>query len=410
LKSKGEKGNSLALVLSGGGARGAYEAGVMHYLRTQLPEPARTRNFPILCGSSVGAINTCFLASTADDLNYQGNQLLNIWSDLKAENIFSGDLADLSWLLARSAGGIFHNLFRTGFFKEKHGHYSHFSSLFDTKPFRPFLEKIINWKNLRHNVRMGLVQEVAIVATRMRTGQTEIFLQKGAGHIDSDKFVVHAVELGPEHAMASAAIPIVFPNVVIGNGHYLDGSLRFNTPLSAAIHLGANKILAISLASREKSHPAHRCAEGDCPPSLGEYFGKLFNSFFLDRLISDVDQLEKINGIIEAGRKVFGSDFSERINEVLPAGRSIDLVQMLEISPSLSLSTVFSEWYRQDPKASSRLSVLEKFLMRIFDVEPALSMDLLSYLVFEKEYLRQLIDLGFEDGKRNHDRLVSFLE
>jgi len=358
----------------------------------------------------VGAINTCFLASTADDLNYQGSQLLNIWSDLKTENIFSGDLAELSWLLAKSAGGIFHNLLRVGFFKERHGPAAHFSSLFDTKPFRPFLEKIINWKNLHHNVRTGLVQDIAIVATRMRTGQSEIFLQKGAVHSGLDKFVVHPVELGPEHAMASAAIPIVFPNVVIGTGHYLDGSLRLNTPLSPAIQLGADRILAISLASRNKTPPEHRCAEGDCPPSLGEYFGKLFNSFFLDRLISDVDQLERINEIIDAGKKIYGANFSDRINEALPGERSIKRIQILEISPSLPLSTVFSEWYQKDPKASSRLSVLEKFLMRIFDVEPALSMDLLSYLVFETGYLRKFIDLGFEDGKRNHDRLVSFLE
>ncbi len=405
-----KENSSLALVLSGGGARGAYEVGVIHYIRTMLPQSVRHRRFPIQCGSSVGAINTCFMASSAHDLDYQGKQIVSLWRELKTENIYLRDLSALSRLLAKSTVGILKNLFRPDFFKERHGK-RHFASLFDTKPFLPHLTKIIDWRRLHQNVREGLVDSISLVATRMRTGMPEIFLQKGGKSSSKGDYVVHNVNLGPEYAMASAAIPLVFPSIAIGNYHYVDGSVRLNTPLSPAIHLGAQKILAISLHSREKNKPMeHACPETKCPPSLGEHLGKLFNAFFIDRLNYDIDQLERINCLIEASEKIYGTDYLLQLNKVLGSEHPLNKIDLLEIGPTQSLSSIFAEWYQRSSSKNLTLTSLEKLLMRILDIEPALSLDLMSYLTFEKGYLDRVIEIGFEDARAHHDQLIRFLE
>ncbi|MBI2337145.1 MAG: patatin-like phospholipase family protein [Deltaproteobacteria bacterium] len=400
----------LALVLSGGGARGAYEVGIIHYIRTMLPASVRHRRFPIQCGSSVGAINTCFMASTANDLEHQGKRIVSLWRELKTENIYSRNLSALSHFLAKSTLGILGNLFRHDFFKEKHGVKPHFFALFDTKPFLPHLNKIIDWKQLHQNVREKLVDSISLVATRMRTGSPEIFIQKGGKSSSKGDYPIHEVDLGPEHAMGSAAIPLVFPSVVIGDNRYVDGSVRLNTPLSPAIHLGARKILTISLNARHGNKTEHACPETRCPPSLGEHLGKLFNAFFLDRLNYDMDQLERINRMIEASEKIYGKDYLDRINSVLGDRHPIDKIDLLEIGPSQPLSSVFAEWYRRGSSKVHSMTLLEKFLMKALDIEPALSLDLMSYLTFEKGYLEQLIEIGFQDAKKYHGQLLNFLE
>lgn len=402
----------LALVLSGGGARGAYEAGVLHYIRTMLPQSLRGMAFPIQSGSSVGAINTCFLAATAEDTEHQGREIVSLWKNLKADHIYLRNTEALTRFLGASIGGIFHNLLRPGYFRNrpKHDHGPHFTSLFDTSPFRKYLEKVIPWRNIPKNVRSGLCQVVSVVATRMRTGLPEIFLQQGAPYTYRGELEVRTVDLGPEHAMASAAIPLIFSSVLLGEHVYVDGSVRLNTPLSPAIQLGARKILIISPHS-EKSFETteHACVDRICPPTLGEHLGKLFNAFFQDRLKYDISQLRRIDRLIDASEKIYGKDFLKPVNELLGPHHALYKIDFLEISPSIAIPTLFSEWF-QSGKKKWKLGFMERFFMRLLDISPAFSLDLMSYLTFESEYLSKLVDVGFEDARKQHDRLCAFLE
>ncbi len=401
--------NSLALVLSGGGARGAYEAGVIHYLRTMLPPSLRHRSFSVHCGSSSGAINVCFMASTADDLKYQGDRMIELWKETRPENIYLRNTKALSHFLFHTAAGLFRNLTRVDFLRERHGEARHFQSLFDTTPFHQHLRKIIRWEKIHDNVRKGLLQATSVVATRMRTGKPELFIQKGGSYDYRGEYEVHSVDLGPEHVMASAAIPLVFSNIPIGENYYLDGSIRLNTPLSPPIQLGAKRILVVSLHPHDAPDPTpHDCSESQCPPSLGEHLGKLLNAFFLDRLKYDIEQLERINRLIDVSARVYGPDYLHRVNTALGPQHHFQKIDYLKISPSVPISSVFSEWFEHGKTEGIRLSFMERLLMRLLDVDPSVNMDLLSYLTFDRNYLTRVIDLGFEDARRQHDQLCAF--
>jgi NTE family protein len=402
----------LALVLSGGGARGAYEAGVLHYFRTMLPEPFRSIPFPIQSGSSVGAVNTCFLASTADDPGHQGRQIVELWKELRADHIYLRDTGTLTRFLGTSLKGIVGNFVRPGYFKNRHDGAHHFKALFDTKPFRKYLTDVIRWENIPKNVASGVLHAVSIVATRMRTGAPEIFLQKGRPYCYRGEFEVREVDLAPEHAMASAAIPLIFSSVAVGDHLYVDGSVRLNTPLSPAIQLGAHRIVIVSPHSQKSYEaPTHECTDLHCPPTLGEHLGKLFNAFFQDRLKYDVSQLRRINRLIEASEKAYGPDYLGPVNELLGPHHALFKIGFLEISPSVPIPTVFSEWFQTCRNGDRwRLSFMERLLMKFLDISPAFSLDLLSYLTFERDYLVRLMDLGFEDARRQQDRICAFLD
>jgi NTE family protein len=402
---------SLALVLSGGGARGAYEAGVLHYFRTMLPEPLCRVPFPIQSGSSVGAINTCFLAATAEDAVEQGRRIVEVWKGLKADNIYQRNTKAFTNFLGRTLGGVFGNLLQPGYFRSEHEEDHHFTSLFDTKPFQNYLKRTIPWERIPKNVESGLIENVSVVATRMRTGVPEIFLQKGKPYCYRGELEIREVDLGPEHAMASAAIPLIFSSVMIDNHMYVDGSVRLNTPLSPAIQLGARRIVIVS-PHAEKSFETtqHECEDTVCPPSMGEHLGKLFNAFFQDRLKYDITQLHRIDRLIDASEKVYGPNYLEPVNKILGPHHALFKIDYLEICPSVPIPTVFSEWFESGTREKWHLSFMERFFMRLLDISPSFSHDLLSYLTFERGYLTRLIDLGFEDARRSHDKICAFFE
>src|SRR5215471_9924868 len=158
----------LALVLSGGGARGAYEAGILHYIRTMLPEKMRFRQFDIHCGASVGAINTCFMVATAHDPLYQGKALRELWENVREENIYRRNLKALIQFLRKTSSGMV-----LKYFKGPGKNSPHFPGFLDTTPFFPFIEKVIPWKMISKNIQAGLVQALSVVATNVFTGRME---------------------------------------------------------------------------------------------------------------------------------------------------------------------------------------------------------------------------------------------
>ncbi len=399
------KPKKIGLVLSGGGARGAYEAGVLHYIRTKLPQKLRSSRFDVLCGCSVGAINTSFFASTIHEPLEQTKALVALWGNLSSAQVYKRTTSSLLALLARSTSSIIGNLTQLDFF-EARNRKNHFQALLDTKPLETFLAKTVRWDRIKENILKDNLESVSLVATQHQSGRTAIFLQTGSRYFKSDRFDVTATELQPIHAMASAAIPLVFPSVKIDDAYYVDGGVRMNTPLSPAIHLGAEKLLVIGLHAETNWPKAIDVSSR--APTLGEHLGKLFHSFLLDNLKNDISHLQQVNRVIKIGEGIFGDDFCEKVNQKLEYQHRMQKIDSLLIQPSIPISEVFDEWYSKN-QDKAQLTVLEKFLMRALDVQPKVSGDLLSYLAFEGGYLTQLVNLGFKDAQKKHDQLEDFL-
>src|SRR3990167_5295478 len=228
----------LALVLSGGGARGAYEAGIIHYIRTKLP-PAISRriNFDILCGSSVGAINVCFLGANAHNLEYQGKKAFDLWNDLTQENIYKRGVGPLTKFVSRTMTGVMRNFLsiRANDGSTDGVKKVFFRGLLDTSPLPYFLRKTIPWKQIALNIQNGSMKAMSITTTNVHTGKMELFIDKRPEIHYSGRHPAHFETLDVMHAMASAAIPIFFPAIRIRGNYYCDGGLRLNTPLSPAI-------------------------------------------------------------------------------------------------------------------------------------------------------------------------------
>lgn len=412
-----------ALVLSGGGARGAYEAGVIYYLRTQLPrEIAGEPLFRIFSGTSVGAINCAQLASTADDPLYQGGLLRRLWQHLSAEDIYAADVNALSGFLVKSAFFMATNFFNLSHMlgqAESEGSFP-FRCILDTTPFVSYLRRNVAWAQIHRNLERGVFDAVAIAATHMLSGRLTLFVEKRpevpyrpGGSVDP----VYC-SLSPKHVLASAAIPIIFPIIRINRQFYGDGSMRQNTPMSPAIHLGADRLLVISLRDRQNDRsPAH----GDMPtyqsePRISDVLGKLLNTIFLDKLEYDLSQMRRINYLIDDVQRLYGEDALERINHQRERQRqrglnvsSIRRITPFVISPSEDIGRIATDHLQRLLSRRSQLTAVHRFFARVVEGAPESDNDFISYLLFDPEYLETLIQLGYEDARREHDHLVNFL-
>ncbi len=403
--------SKLALVLSGGGARGAYEAGIIHYIRTLLPSSCKNRNFDILCGASVGALNSCFLASTSHVPELQGNEIYRLWENVEEENIYKRNLKALFEFLSKNTRGVLWKLL-----KRQGSSSPHFPGFLDTSPFLPFVSKAIPWKRISRNIEEGYLQALSIVTTNVFTGRLELFIQKSEKTQYLGDALVHYGPIQPVHAAASAAIPVIFPSVMIDDVAYTDGGLRLNTPLSPAIHLGADSILVIGLNHRAK--PGEKVpfqgVKGE-PPALGQVLGRVMNSMFLDKIQNDMEQLERINHIIEWCEEVYGKNFNSKMNQFLKnkkgvgsfGERGLKKLRVFRIRPSEDIGNIFSQCFRSEGNA--HFTSFEKFLIRFLDADTKGGIDFLSYISFLPGYLKRLLELGFEDAKSHHDELVEFM-
>jgi len=377
-----------------------------------LPLELRTRQFDIHCGASVGAINTSFLVATAHDHKYQSENLRFFWENVRQENIYRRNLKALFGFLSRSSRGMVWK-----FIQGKTSGMPHFPGFLDTEPFVPFLSKVVPWKMITKNIKAGLVQALALSATNVFTGRMELFVQKNDSVQYHGDNVVHYVKIAPEHARASAAIPVIFPTVLVNGIAYTDGGLRLNTPLSPAIHMGAESILVIGLN--------HRAGPGEKIPShgvhgqqaaLGQVLGRVMNSVFLDKIQNDMETLTRINKIIEWCEMLHGESFLEDMNAMLKkkkiigdiADRGLKKLHALRIRPSQDIGEIFRVAFRKLDK--KKFTAFEKFIVRFLDIDPNSGVDFLSYISFIPEYLKQLLDLGFEDARTHHAQLVDFFQ
>lgn len=367
-----------ALILSGGGARGAYQVGVLRYLGRRRPGTA----FPYLCGVSAGAINSAYLASHPGDVAAATEGLTERWLSLSTQQVFRSD----PWSLFRIGARWLYTLFSGG---TRLGPKAR--SLVDTAPLRGFLRRAMDLDGIDENIRDGRLRAAAVSATSYHTGRTVTFVHGEPDVPLWERPQRRAVRdrLTVEHVMASSALPLLFPAVQVGRTWYGDGSLRQSAPLAPAVHLGADRILAVS-ARYERSVEEARvpAVEGYPPPA--QVLGLLFNSIFLDTLDADAARLERINQLL--ARCGDGERF-----------RDLREVDLLVLRPSRDLGALAAEHREHMPR-------LIDFLVRGLESHDVRESDFVSYLLFEERYIRRLIQLGERDAEEQWPEIAEFLD
>ncbi len=400
-----------AVVLSGGGARGAYEAGVLRFILSELPKhlghPVRPE---LVLGTSVGAIHACYLAATAHQGPERSQGLAEAWERMQFEEIFNLSLREVGRVARRLMGlrALLPDLPSEPPPEQIYG-------VLDATGLNRIVVDAIPWPLIRRNVRAGRLEGVCVSATQIATGRVIIFIEgseavQKLGWTHDPSVVPSLTRVGPLHALASAAIPILFPAVRLGGTYYVDGGLRLNTPLAPAIHLGADRILVIAL----RRGVASRAVE-DVPPRLESYgnplalYGKVLNALLLDHLDTDLGRMHFVNSILESGEQAVGVDFLERLNDA--AGRSGDnafrIVHDLVIRPSRDVGILAGE-VLEAKKPGSTSGVARRFLSALAQGGGSREEDLLSFLFFDADFTTALMALGYEDARAQEDELVEF--
>ncbi|MCS5635114.1 MAG: patatin-like phospholipase family protein [Myxococcota bacterium] len=402
-----------AVILSGGGARGAYEAGVLRFILDELPERHGVEpRFDIVCGTSVGAIHAAFIAATADRTTGRGPRLVKIWEDLQVGEIFRFSSRDLI-SLPRMLFGVrkVARQLREGRRPDR------LFGLLDTGPLEQLVLQSIPWEGIRKNLDAGLVSSVCIAATQLATGRAVVFTEeKERTHFPTtpeDHIRMQPARLAPVHALASAAIPLLFPSVRVGSRYYADGGLRLNTPLAPALRLGADRVLVLGLShgiapSVSEALAQQRTAGFGNPMFL---FGKVLNALMLSPVDADVARLRFVNDILTHGEMAYGPDFLERINEVgaQQGARPLRRVDHMVIRPSQDVGLMAGELLAESSDKLQLNAFLKMFLRSPKD-EEAREADLLSYLLFDSAFTTPLVDLGYADALAREEELLRFFD
>ncbi len=388
---EGVRGASI--VLSGGGARGAYEVGVLRYIFKELAvRIGRPPSLDLISGTSVGAVNGTFMAAAAHDLALGAVQLETLWSELEMASVMNFGLKQAASLHRVLLGG-----------KSARG-------LFDASPLVRLVQEGVSWRQLGDNLRTGILRALVITTTRLRTGRSVVFLDQGGEREDRmdlpDAVSLRRSPIGPSHVLASAAIPIVFPPIRIGDELHCDGGLRLNTPMSPSIHLGASRLLVIGVSSPEGTEPTPLKTERY--PGASFLLGKVLNAFLLDHLKSDLAELDRVNRWLKDGIEAFGPGYIDELNKISaqrgePPRR---IVEACAIHPSTDLGVIASHHLRS---SSVLRASMGRSLIRLLDVGESADADLASYLLFDGNFARELIALGRRDAHERRDELEAFL-
>lgn len=383
----------LGLVMTGGGARGAYQAGVLKRIG-QIPAIRRHDNpFKIIAAASAGAVNGTALAVGSHDFSFCTRWIAKLWANLTTRDIYRSDLKFIVPRLGRMVKDI--ALGNVGKNIES-------LSLLDSTPLKKFLNKHLYCQSIPRRIEGGHLRALAIAATNYTSGKTYTFIQGESGHQTwvKSRRIALSTQIDVQHVCASAAIPVVFQPVKIstsmGTDFFGDGCLRMPNPLSPAIRLGAERILAIGVRGKKSTPEEVPIGEtnsvpvGDLyPPPLAQILGVTLNAIFLDYLDSDVEHLERLNHFVDNQQGTFKGK------------EPIRSLRALAISPSQDLGEIASTMNNLMPTPV-------RMVLGGLGHETA-SSDLMSYLLFHSEYTNALIDLGMKDAGAQIDAIEDFI-
>lgn len=367
------------LVLTGGGARAAYQVGVLKAVRDLLGNPTRNP-FPILCGTSAGAINSTTLAVFAGDFTGAVANLLQVWEHMHCDHIYRTDMLSIMRSGARWLRSMM-------LLTPKNP-----VSLLDNAPLREMLGRNLDFGRIQDNIDSGALYAACVTASGYTSGQSVSFFQGGSGleGWERNQRIGAAVPLSLDLLLASSALPFIFPAVKFNREYFGDGSMRQIAPVSPALHLGADRVLVVG-TGRQTQDQAR--ARSNVYPSLAQIAGHALNSIFLDSLMVDIERLERINRTV---RLIPPGKMSDSAMQLRP-------VKVLFIAPSQPIERLAARFIHELP-ASVR------FILRPTGALNRSGSNLASYLLFEDSFCRALIDLGYQDTVAREAEVREFFD
>jgi len=368
-------------VLAGGGARAAYQVGVLKALRDLLPDP-KVNPFPIICGTSAGAVNAGALAVHADDFSHAVDNLFEVWRHFQPHHVYRSDFPGVVANSAKWLAGFFFG----AFLKNRR------ISLLDSRPLESLLSRRLDFSRIERNIKAGALDAVAITCSGYTSGQSCSFFEASEQFEGWQRSQRIGIKTGirVEHLMASSAIPFLFPAYKVNREFFGDGSMRQIAPVSPALHLGADRIVVVGTARIRHESPDR--LRGDLYPSLAQVAGHVMNSIFLDSLAVDLERLERINRTISA----------VDTQTLRKMGLTLHHVDVLVLTPSEPLEDIAV-------KHVGNLPWTIRFLLRSIGAMRRGGANLASYLLFERGYCNELIELGYNDTIKRRDEVESFL-
>jgi NTE family protein len=367
------------LILAGGGARAAYQVGVLKAVSELLGEP-RDNPFPILCGTSAGAINAAALAIRGDDFAGGVRHLVDVWEAFQCSHVYRSDWPGIirtgnRWLTALMLLNRANPI-----------------SLLDNTPLKELLHRTMEFERIQTNIDSGALYAVSVTASGYTSGQSVTFYQGGSGVEDWERWqrVGASTTLNADLLLASSAIPFIFPAVKVHREFFGDGSMRQIAPISPALHLGADRVLVIG-TGRQSLEPTR--VRSNLYPSLAQIAGHALNSIFLDSLAVDIERLQRINKTLQCVSP-------ERAEEV---GLKLRPIDVFVLQPSQPIERIAARYVQHFPRPV-------RFLLRAVGAMNRNGSNLASYLLFEAPFTRALMELGYGDTMARRGEMLGFLQ
>lgn len=371
------------LILSGGGARAAYQVGVLTAISEILPKENNNIPFDIICGTSAGAFNACAMAARAQDFHTGVEKLSRLWSNFSCDQIYRTDFASIS----SRAWGVLRTIIAG---KRRH---NGGLSLLDNSPLRDLINSTLKLHRIQEAINSGHLHALAISASGYTTGESVTFYQgvEGIRPWSRVRRIGIPAHITFEHLLASSAIPLLFPATKINREYFGDGAVRQKAPLSPALHLGAEKILVVGVSANLTSEKKERKEQQISSPSIAQIISHVMNSAFLDAFESDIETLLKINDTVNT--------IPENLRGGTHMMRPIDL---LVISPTQPIDEIAAKHVKSLPRTV-------RLFLHGTGATDASGASALSYLLFEAPFCRELITLGYHDTMTRKNEVCAFL-
>ena len=375
-----KKKERIGLLLGGGGARAAYQVGVLKAIAELTPKELNNP-FEIISGTSAGSINAAALASNTYDFHHGVEKIISVWSNFRIHHVFR---ADSGSLLKRIFAWLWSSI---GFGKTEDSP----DSLLDNTPLRQLLEHYINLPLIQQAIDEEKLYGFCINACSYTTGRSICFYQ---AHRDVQPWsrtsrLGRPEKITIDHLMASSAIPVIFPSVKIGREYFGDGTMRQNAPISPVLHLGAKKVLVIGVRMEPKLHAVKRPIKEPGKPTLAQIAGYILDTLFLNSIYADVERMERINSTLD--------------NVPKSETDQLKKIEHLIISPTQDIASLALKHFESLPRGF-------RTALKLLGMHKGNSRRFISYLMFNKAFCNELIKLGYSDAMQQKEELCKFLE